>query len=493
MIKRIFVVLILLFSITLLIGCQEEESTNIVLPNLTGMNKTEALNALSGLKISIVFDDVINNDLTEGVFSNYGNNLVAGMVVEPQTEITVYFVIHENLNGVRLPDLTGLDREGVLDLLFEENISLIFLDLPTNDIEEGLFVDYSNNYQAGMVIPFETVLTIYFAIEEVFINDGLIISTYVEGTGNNKAIEIANRSGEAIDLSEYRISLYSNGSETITTSIPLTGNLGPQEVFVIAHPLSSPEILLSADMTTAELNFDGNDAVAVTFRNGAVVDIIGVIGWGFYYIENETFVRKQTITKNSQTFDQTDWDIYAIDNFSMLGSHPTVFPQSFTYNAENLALSFDQKGGMVLVEYDFANDGDTSTFLSLDPNFSDFVGGARVRFIGIDTPEVSGTPDSPQPFAIAAKDYLTSLLENATEIYLMHDPASGASETYGRTLALVWADGLLVNVEMVRMGFSAAVYSDDQQQLIFNGVSLNRWFERAEQEAKAQKRGIWSN
>jgi len=74
----------------------------------------------------------------------------------------------------------------------------------------------------------------------------------------------------------------------------------------------------------------------------------------------------------------------------------------------------------------------------------------------------------------------------------MHDPESGNTETYGRTLALVWADGLLVNLEMVRMGFSAAMYQDDQKRLVFNGVTLNRLFERAEEEAKFYRRNIWS-
>jgi micrococcal nuclease len=158
------------------------------------------------------------------------------------------------------------------------------------------------------------------------------------------------------------------------------------------------------------------------------------------------------------------------------------------FNQDQTLISFNQPGGMVKVSYDFANDGDTSTFYSLDDNFDDFLGGQRVRFVGIDAPEMN----PPQPFAAEATQYLRNILENATVIYLMHDPSTGQTETYGRTLALVWADGLLVNLEMVRMGFSSAGYFDDQQRLVFNGVSLNRLFERAEQEARANRRGIWS-
>lgn len=483
----------IIFGLIFIYACQEEAPKEIVLPDLTGMNKAEAINALSGLNIQVTFDDVVDNDAIEGIFSNYGDNLSAGTVVLPNTEVTVFFVIHQIINGVLLPDLEGLDRDGVLDLLFEENITLRFEEYPTNDIEEGMAVGYANNYQPGMVVNYGTTITVYLAVEQFFISEGLIISKYVEGTGDNKAIEIANRTTEAITLTdEYFLSLYLNGSEEVSKVIPLTGTIEPLSVLVIAHSGAEAGLLALADTVTSELTFDGNDVVAITYRNGAIVDAMGVMGWGFFYIQDETYVRKTGINTNKQAFDTAEWDRYATDNYEMLGTHPTVFPSNFTFNQENLDTPFDLPGGMVLVSYGYANDGDTSEFYSLDENFEDFVGGARVRFVGVNTPEMSGTPDSPQPWAPQATNFLRSILENAETIYLMHDPDSGMSETYGRTLALVWADGVLVNYEIVRMGYSAAMYNDEQQRLIFNGVSLNEWFRRAEQEAKDNNRGIWS-
>jgi len=161
-----------------------------------------------------------------------------------------------------------------------------------------------------------------------------------------------------------------------------------------------------------------------------------------------------------------------------------------------LLVSFNLPMGMVKVTYGYANDGDTSEFYSLDPNIENFTGQKRVRFIGIDTPEMSGNKPGviyPQPFAVAATQYLRSILENATDIYIMHDPLSGISDGYERTLGLIWADGVLVNLEMVRMGYSAAMYFDPQQRLIFNNVSLNRLFQRAEAEARENNRNIWSS
>jgi endonuclease YncB( thermonuclease family) len=481
MIKKIMVLMVFLLSITLLVGCNGSESNEIILPNLDGMNKTEALNQLSGLGLQITFDDVVDNTKPEGTFAYYENDLEAGSVVEKNQAITIFFYSHVIIDGEVLPDLVGLDEDDVLDVLMDLDIFYTFVEYPTNDIEEGIFVQYGSNYQAGSVVPFWTNVTVYFAV--AIYNDGLIISKYVEGSNDNKAIEIANLSNETVDLSEYTLSLYLNGSETISTSITLEGTLEPDELLILAHPNSDAEILAVADVLTSDLTFDGNDVVAITFRNGATVDIIGTIGFTFFYLDNETFVRKPSIITNSNEYNLLDWDIYANDNFSMLGSHPVAFPTSFTLTPEHLALPFETPMGVIEVTFISNNDGDTAEF---NPGFT---GGSRVRFIGIDTPEMTAPV---QPWAPQATEHLYQLLSNAETIYLQHDPASGTQETYGRTLALVWADGVLTNYEMVRMGYSANMYSDAMERLVFNGVSLSRWFQRAEQEAKANNRGIWS-
>ena len=52
----------------------------------------------------------------------------------------------------------------------------------------------------------------------------LFFSEYVEGYGQNKAIEIYNPTTAPIDLSDYRVERYSNGatnsSELTTTKLP---------------------------------------------------------------------------------------------------------------------------------------------------------------------------------------------------------------------------------------------------------------------------------
>ncbi len=54
---------------------------------------------------------------------------------------------------------------------------------------------------------------------------GLFISEYVEGSANNKAIEIFNGTGQAIDLAGHSLEFYFNGSTTPSVTIPLAGTL----------------------------------------------------------------------------------------------------------------------------------------------------------------------------------------------------------------------------------------------------------------------------
>ncbi|HET9944563.1 MAG TPA: lamin tail domain-containing protein, partial [Actinomycetes bacterium] len=80
-------------------------------------------------------------------------------------------------------------------------------------------------------------------------NSDLIISEYVEGSGNSKAIELYNGTGSSVDLSAYSIALYSNGATSPSATRTLTGNLAAGDLFVGAHSLASAAVLAVADDT----------------------------------------------------------------------------------------------------------------------------------------------------------------------------------------------------------------------------------------------------
>lgn len=159
---------------------------------------------------------------------------------------------------------------------------------------------------------------------------GLIISEYIEGSSYNKAIEIYNASSSSIDLAQYKIKVYINGSST-ATSISLSGILSSYDTYIISHTSANATILGMANITSGNLSFNGDDAVSLE-RNDTLIDLIGIIGdlpssgqWGSG-TKDYTLVRKSTIkggvNTNPISFDPSiQWDIYNTDVTSYLGTH----------------------------------------------------------------------------------------------------------------------------------------------------------------------------
>ena len=104
----------------------------------------------------------------------------------------------------------------------------------------------------------------------------LFFSEYMEGTSFNKAIEIYNPTTSVIDLSDYEIRLYGNGSATPTVTLNPIGVVVPGDVFVIANGQAQLSILQDADATSTVANFNGNDGLELyKISSGTVVDVVG--------------------------------------------------------------------------------------------------------------------------------------------------------------------------------------------------------------------------
>ncbi len=159
----------------------------------------------------------------------------------------------------------------------------------------------------------------------------LPISEYVEGSSNNKAIEIYNPDAAEADLSVYKIEQYNNGGSTPTASFSLSGRLAPGSVHVTAHSTLA-SVLGTRVNQTAAFSFNGDDALALT-RSGVVVDRIGQVGYqppsGFWGTasagtKDHTLRRKGTVKQGdadiSAAFDPSvQWDAFNVDDFSDLG------------------------------------------------------------------------------------------------------------------------------------------------------------------------------
>lgn len=112
--------------------------------------------------------------------------------------------------------------------------------------------------------------------------------------------------------------------------------------------------------------------------------------------------------------------------------------------------------------------------------------GARVRLQGIDTPETVKENYPVEPWGPEASQFTKRFVDDAGgRVRLTF--GTERIDDYGRFLAFVWHDDVLLNEELVRAGLAHA-----RLHYRYSG-SMKRRFQRAEDEARSEHRGIWSN
>jgi predicted extracellular nuclease len=166
----------------------------------------------------------------------------------------------------------------------------------------------------------------------------LFISEYVEGSSNNKALELYNGTGTPVDLAAngYVVQFYFNGSASAGTTVNLTGTVADGDVFVLAPTTAAAAILAQADQTTTSSFYNGDDAVVLRKggATGQILDVIGQVGvdpgteWGtgLTSTADNTLRRLPTVTAGdtdpADAFDPAaQWQGFATDTFDGLGSH----------------------------------------------------------------------------------------------------------------------------------------------------------------------------
>ncbi len=157
-------------------------------------------------------------------------------------------------------------------------------------------------------------------------NADLFISEYVEGSSNNKYIEIYNPTNETIDLSAYAIDLNTNGGASwskdgtgYSNYSELSGTIAAKSTIVYKN--SNAEIYSGQATVCSAINFNGNDPVGL-FKNGVLIDIIGTFNGGSAdFAKDVTLRRKSNVTAPSSTYDASQWETLSKDDVSGLGSH----------------------------------------------------------------------------------------------------------------------------------------------------------------------------
>ncbi len=168
----------------------------------------------------------------------------------------------------------------------------------------------------------------------------LFLSEYVEGSSNNKALEIANFTGVDVDLGSYAIWKITNGAGTGwegAKKVALSGILRHGETFVFCHAASSTAVLERCDLvsistTVTAIDFNGDDAVGLAGA-GVLIDAIGQEGpdpgtaWPVGDTPlgtlDHTLRRRAGVLGPNPTWGSaaTEWEVLETDEFSGLGDH----------------------------------------------------------------------------------------------------------------------------------------------------------------------------
>lgn len=178
---------------------------------------------------------------------------------------------------------------------------------------------------------------------DAFVPDGgpptrrpLYFSEYVEGSSNNKALEIYNASDAPIDLTGCSVRNYANGASAPTGTAVLTATIPAQGTWVLCHGSAGAALQAVCNQPIAAvpnaIAFNGDDAVEL-FCDGNSIDVIGQIGvdpgtqWGSGATStlDATLRRNCSVTtgraNGEDPFNPADeWTGFPIDTFGGLGS-----------------------------------------------------------------------------------------------------------------------------------------------------------------------------
>ncbi|WP_461471808.1 ExeM/NucH family extracellular endonuclease [Microbacterium sp. HJ5] len=319
----------------------------------------------------------------------------------------------------------------------------------------------------------------------------LLISEYVEGGSNNKAIEVYNPTDAAVDLAaaNYTLKVYSNGSATAGQTVALTGSVGPGDVHVVVQSQAVAGLLAIADQVTTSSLFNGNDAVALVKADTAV-DVFGQIGvnpgdpgWGAgtpNATTNRTLQRAADVCvgdpNGGDAFDPAaGWTGLAQDTFTGLGAH--------TANCGDVP---PPAAKVVINEFSADTTGATDVEyveLLADPATTDLSGYRVLEIEGDVSGTVTGTVDEviAFPAADASGRSLATLtngaLENGTVSLLL---ITGTAPALGTDIDTnddgVIDDGLgftVVDAIAVRDAASDLTYGGTTLEVSYDGFSFD--------------------
>ncbi|HCL00174.1 MAG TPA: hypothetical protein DHW42_08755 [Candidatus Marinimicrobia bacterium] len=191
-----------------------------------------------------------------------------------------------------------------------------------------------------------TVLALLLLTGQFLFAGDLFFSEYIEGSSNNKALEIYNPTDQTIDLTKYILGGAANNSTgwEYYYEFPLGSTVAPGDVFVITDHEADQILKDSADWIDDGfvLGYNGNDArgiLKITGTDTITIDLLGepnnpdAIMHSVAGITNgmldHTLIRKALITTGNNDWTSSagtnsadsEWLVMNKDDFSNIGIH----------------------------------------------------------------------------------------------------------------------------------------------------------------------------
>ena len=153
----------------------------------------------------------------------------------------------------------------------------------------------------------------------------LMISEYIDRSGNNKTIELYNGTSSSIDLSNYSLRKQTNDTENDSSVKILSGRLASGGhiyiSYISANKSALQNILHVVDTTNnSTMPLNGNDAIGL-FKSGIQIDEVRAYHQTADLGKGVTMVRKASVISPTADFDTGEWNSFASDYINQPGIH----------------------------------------------------------------------------------------------------------------------------------------------------------------------------
>lgn len=252
------------------------------------------------------------------------------------TQTSAYFV---NLSWTPSPDADVIGykiyQNDVL-IAYTKDTSVSIDHLAPSTFYNFKVQAYDNSYYQSMYSNTVSAITL---ATDIYAKD-LMITKYLEGSENNRAIEITNKTGHPVNLNKYRLStqFYNNtaGNYYFPDAYELEGLVQHNETFVVLNPYSNFSCITNdeARFVTAapQLTFSGSQYLELRYAS-TTVDAVGIKDMSNSSVLGDvSLYRLSSVTQPSNTFTLSEWEAFPADYCENLGVLATY---DLAFNSEN--------------------------------------------------------------------------------------------------------------------------------------------------------------